>query len=160
MRPRSDTFSEMRHHLVLLGVTLAVVMGCGDDDGDDAVDAGIDAGVDAGPPDLGPTVVVREVEREPCADRNPLRNPYFGDLHIHTRFSFDAAAYDVRTGPDDAYSHELLLCIGTNSTIHDEKRFKLDADELDQSQHSYLVDTFYSNAAMRASRAAITACCS
>ncbi len=103
MRPRSDTFSEMRHHLVLLGVTLAVVMGCGDDDGDDAVDAGIDAGVDAGPPDLGPTVVVREVEREPCADRNPLRNPYFGDLHIHTRFSFDAAAYDVRTGPDDAY---------------------------------------------------------
>ena len=30
------------------------------------------------------------------------------------------------TGPDDVRAHEVLLCIGSNSTIHDENRFKLD----------------------------------
>lgn len=41
--------------------------------------------------------------REPCADHNPLRNVYFGDLHVHTSNSFDAAINDVRNGPEDAY---------------------------------------------------------
>ena len=31
------------------------------------------------------------------------RNAYFGDLHIYTRFSFDAFMFGVRTNPDDAY---------------------------------------------------------
>ena len=30
--------------------------------------------------------------REPCLDNNPLRNPYFGALHIHTSLSGDASA--------------------------------------------------------------------
>lgn len=38
-----------------------------------------------------------------CADRNPLRNVYFGDLHVHTALSFDSYAFDVRNTPDDAY---------------------------------------------------------
>jgi hypothetical protein len=42
--------------------------------------------------------------REPCADSQPLRNAYFGDLHIHTRHSFDAQAFDVPTTPQDAYA--------------------------------------------------------
>jgi hypothetical protein len=42
--------------------------------------------------------------REPCADHNPLRNAYFGDLHVHTALSFDAYSDDVRTGPADAYA--------------------------------------------------------
>lgn len=41
--------------------------------------------------------------REPCAERNPLRNVYFGDLHVHTGLSFDAWVQSVRTDPDDAY---------------------------------------------------------
>ncbi len=42
-------------------------------------------------------------ERAPCADRNPLRNVYFGDLHVHTRFSFDAYFWETRADPSDAY---------------------------------------------------------
>ncbi len=53
--------------------------------------------------DAGPSVVVRPDEHPPCAARNPLRNVYFGDLHAHTRLSFDAITYDVRGGPAEAY---------------------------------------------------------
>ena len=34
---------------------------------------------------------------------NPLRNAYFGDLHIHTRNSYDAYLFNVRARPEDAY---------------------------------------------------------
>ena len=42
--------------------------------------------------------------REPCADHSELRNVYWGDLHVHTRNSFDAWVYDVRATPEDAYA--------------------------------------------------------
>ena len=42
--------------------------------------------------------------RAACADRDPLRRPFFGDLHVHTRYSFDAASYVVRNGPREAYA--------------------------------------------------------
>jgi len=45
----------------------------------------------------------RTEEREPCADFNLLRNPYFGDLHIHTYFSADAYIFGTRAGPREAY---------------------------------------------------------
>ncbi|MEX1022088.1 MAG: DNA polymerase III subunit alpha [Dehalococcoidia bacterium] len=32
------------------------------------------------------------------------------------------------TSPEDVRAHEVLLCIGSNSTVHDEGRFKLDGD--------------------------------
>ncbi len=47
----------------------------------------------------------RPVPEAPCAHRNPLRNPYFGDLHVHTAVSSDAWMFDVRLQPDDAYRY-------------------------------------------------------
>src|SRR5262245_36471657 len=39
------------------------------------------------------------------AGPNPLRDAYFGDLHVHTRFSSDAFIFNTRATPDDAYSY-------------------------------------------------------
>jgi hypothetical protein len=46
----------------------------------------------------------RTETRAPCAGFDLLRNPYFGDLHIHTRFSADAYIFGTRVAPRDAYS--------------------------------------------------------
>ena len=42
-------------------------------------------------------------EREVCLDRNVNRNAYFGDLHIHTGFSYDARPFGTEITPADAY---------------------------------------------------------
>ena len=42
-------------------------------------------------------------EREPCARYDRLRQPFFGDTHVHTAFSFDAWGQGTLAGPRDAY---------------------------------------------------------
>jgi hypothetical protein len=39
----------------------------------------------------------------PAPTSNPLRNAYFGDLHLHTSMSFDAATAMTNTLPEDSY---------------------------------------------------------
>jgi hypothetical protein len=42
---------------------------------------------------------------EPCAHSVATRQALFGDLHVHTAYSNDAWNFDVRVGPEGAYSY-------------------------------------------------------
>ncbi len=46
----------------------------------------------------------RTETREPCASFALLRQPFFGDLHVHTAVSADAYLYGTRVQPADAYA--------------------------------------------------------
>ena len=42
-------------------------------------------------------------EREACADRDPRRQVFWGELHVHSALSMDAWLWDARNGPDETY---------------------------------------------------------
>ncbi len=44
-------------------------------------------------------------KREACAERDPLRRPMFGDLHVHTSLSFDSYISSQRNDPAAAYRY-------------------------------------------------------
>ena len=49
--------------------------------------------------------VVKSESINPKPAPNKDRNPYFGDLHVHTKYSFDAYVFGVTASPDDAYRY-------------------------------------------------------
>jgi hypothetical protein len=61
----------------------------------------------------------RTEEREPCAHHTPLRRPFFGDLHVHTAFSFDGWGQGTRGTPRDAYAFAKGASLGIQP--YDEK---------------------------------------
>ena len=52
-----------------------------------------------------PAPFTRTETREACATYDPLRQPMFGDLHVHTRYSFDSYISSQRNDPWDAYRY-------------------------------------------------------
>ncbi|MEZ4331180.1 MAG: DUF3604 domain-containing protein [Myxococcota bacterium] len=54
---------------------------------------------------LAPPVLARDYseKRADCSQHDPLRQPFFGDTHVHTVYSFDANGQDTRNTPRDAY---------------------------------------------------------
>ena len=52
---------------------------------------------------ITPSSTLRAEERPPCEGRNALRQPFFGDLHVHTALSLDASTQGTRLRPRDAY---------------------------------------------------------
>lgn len=65
--------------------------------------ATLSAGCDEAPALDGSRFMRFPDRREACAARDPYRRPFFGDLHVHTNLSFDAASAQVRNDPDAAY---------------------------------------------------------
>lgn len=50
-------------------------------------------------------VVAPKQKEDPCSDHTPLRRAYFGDTHIHTAYSLDAATrFGATATPSEAYA--------------------------------------------------------
>ena len=48
---------------------------------------------------------MRTEMREPCANFVATKQPFFGETHLHTAYSFDAVTIDTRNTPADAYRY-------------------------------------------------------
>ncbi|MAI78990.1 MAG: hypothetical protein CL917_08620 [Deltaproteobacteria bacterium] len=69
--------------------------------------------------------------REECLERTPTRRAFFGDLHVHTRYSFDSFISSQRNDPWDAYRYakgdEIFIPnAGGESTLRAKLRRPLD----------------------------------
>ncbi len=60
----------------------------------------------------GPPPWARTESRADCADFDPLRQPFFGDTHVHTGLSFDAVTGGIVTEPRAAYDFAMGAPIG------------------------------------------------
>jgi hypothetical protein len=59
----------------------------------------------AAEPASNPSSSSQSAESQP--PRNPLRNAYFGDLHLHTRYSMDAFAFGTRGTSEDSFRYAM-----------------------------------------------------
>jgi Protein of unknown function (DUF3604) len=98
----------------MLVLALVVLTACGDSSRIDP--SRINPHSPSVPPDAGAVV---------CENRDALRQPYFGDLHVHTKYSVDAEIFGTHNGPAEAYA------FGRGAT--------LDLGPIDPAQPSQLI---------------------
>ena len=97
-----------KHHLITVtGLVVFILTGCPDRQGDTGSVAVVQSITASAPTEVPQTNKISErnysEDREACADYSPERRPLFGELHVHTSLSFDAAAGRTGTLPADAY---------------------------------------------------------
>jgi hypothetical protein len=56
-------------------------------------------------PQAGDYPFERTEQREPCREYTATKRPMFGDLHVHTSYSFDSYVSSQRNDPDAAYRY-------------------------------------------------------
>ncbi len=83
--------------VVLATAACETPSGGGDDGADAAASTAASAAADR--------LVQYSEERASCDHYTPNRLPLFGDLHVHTMLSFDAAANTIGATPEDAFAY-------------------------------------------------------
>jgi hypothetical protein len=58
-------------------------------------------------------------QRADCDNYNPMRMPFFGDTHVHTRYSLDASTQGTRTRPIEAYQFAMGQPLGIQPWTND-----------------------------------------
>ena len=81
----------------------------------------------ASSPRLRPYAVTEQ--REDCASFDPLRQPFFGDTHVHTAYSFDASTQDTFFA-SQTLSLKLVLPDGRSLVVKKDKQNLLHAFRL------------------------------
>ena len=97
-----------KHFLITVtGLFILISSGCSDSQDNTGSAVAVQSITAAAPTEVPRTNNMSErnysEDREACADYSPERRPLFGELHVHTSLSFDAAAGRTGTLPADAY---------------------------------------------------------